>query len=502
MATPLSPVDPLNQSSGVKKAAALAVSQDQRHPLIYCSGCNECFLHSADELRCPRCGAVSPGHDTTASQQPTLLWRSHPKHISQQDLVHCDEDRRMLDMIGREIGVYTCEALLGRGGMGWVFLARHGELQRACALKLLSPRLLAKDQEYLERFQNEGRAAAALVHPNIVTVHAIGTCGESHFIEMEFVPGRSLQQRLQSAPIPPLRAVALASQIAAGLAAAHRAGVLHRDLKPDNILLTHRGVPKIGDFGLAKRVAARATGTEKLAGTPNFMAPELFEGEPASPASDVYALGVCLFLMLTGRLPFARPRLRQLIAAVRTEPLPSVREFNPNVSLEICESVSLMLAKSPANRPRDGIEASQLLQAVMGQARDLETLLHEALDDQSFVQRERENGRHRLTVTLPDGRRQKVFIEESAHGAAERLLLIYSVCCPAEPGFFPEALRLNAEVSHGAIAVRDINGQPHFVMINTYPRGSVDADEIRCSVLEVAVRADAIEHRLTGADIH
>jgi serine/threonine-protein kinase len=384
--------------------------------------------------------------------------------------------------------------------MGWVFLARHQELQRACALKILSPRLLDEDQDYLLRFQNEGRAAAALVHPNIVTTHAIGRHGDSHFIEMEFVPGRSLQHRLESMPLTPLRAVTLTAQIASGLAAAHRSGVLHRDLKPDNILLTHQQIPKIGDFGLAKKIASQAAGNEQLVGTPNFMAPELFTGDPATPASDVYALGVCLFLLLTRRLPFRRPRLSQLIAAVRAEPLPNLREFNPAISLEVCECVSLMLAKSPTNRPRDGIEAAQLLQAVMGQARDLESLLHEALDDEAFVERRRENGRNELIVTLPDGRRQTVYIEESDHTAADRLLLIYTVCCRADPEFFVEALKLNAEVSHGAIAIREVDGRPHFVMIDSYPRASVDGDSIRRSVMELANHADAIEHRLTGAD--
>jgi serine/threonine-protein kinase len=408
----------------------------------------------------------------------------------------------MRQLVGRSLDVYDCEALLGRGGMGWVFLARHRDLQRACALKILAPRLLEHDNDYLGRFLNEARAAAALVHPNIVTTHAIGRQEEFHFLEMEFVPGRSLQQLIDAAPLSPVRATKVAAQIAAGLAAAHRTEILHRDLKPDNVLLTHHCIPKIGDFGLAKRVASRAVadGREELAGTPNFMAPELFAGQPASTASDVYSLGVCYFQMLTGRLPFARPRLADLIAAVADEPVPSVREFRSDVSLEMAECVSLLMSRAPANRPRDGTEAAQLLEAILGQVQDVETLLREALADEPGVTYRATEGGHEVSVRLPDGRCQAVVIEQSRHAALDRLLMIYSTCCPTQPEFFESALRLNSTICHGAIAVRDVHGMPYFVMIDAYPRSTVDPEEVRRSVLEIASHADAIERALTGRD--
>src|SRR6185436_2755528 len=196
-------------------------------------------------------------------------------------------------LIGTDLDIYRIDALLGRGGMGLVYLAHHRDLQRPCALKVLQPELAAEDQDYVDRFVNEGRAAAALVHPNVITVHAVGQERGLYFLEMEFVPGRSLRQLIEDEQrLSPLRATALAARSADGLAEAHRIHIIHRDLKPDNVLLTLQGVPKLADFGLAKRVRRNGEGTvpEGLCDTPHFMAHELFQRPPAGPATDVYAL--------------------------------------------------------------------------------------------------------------------------------------------------------------------------------------------------------------------
>ena len=177
------------------------------------------------------------------------------------------------------------------------------------------------------------------------------------------------------------------------------------------------------------------------------------------------------------------------------------RRLAPDVTLEMAECLNLMLDKNPANRPPDGIKAAQLLQAILGQARDLDMLLAEAFRDDPRVGWSREGGqRFRLTVQLPGARRQALYIEPSAHGSAERLLLIYSTCCPAEPAFYETALRLNSEMPHGSVAIREIGGELKFVVVDTYPRSTVDAEEIRRSTHEVASRADAIEKLLTGLD--
>ena len=476
-------------------AASLAQSG-----VLYCPGCNERFHGTDEPCTCPRCGATLVA-SSAAALADTLLLKDPSECRPPADAAPYDESE--LDaLIGRQLDVYQIDSLLGCGGMGRVYLAHHTDLHRRCALKVLSPRAAAQDVDYVSRFFHEGRAAAALIHPNIITTHAIGHDQGYHFLEMELVTGPSLQQLVeQEGRLTPVRATALVAQVADGLAAAHREKIVHRDLKPDNVLLTHRCVPKIADFGLAKRVFWQdGLPAGHLVGTPNFMAPELFQGEPATPASDIYALGVSYFLLLTGRFPFTAGSLGELMRSVVNDPLPNVRDDDPDIPLEMAECLGLLMARSPANRPRDGIEAAQLLRAVLGHLRDLESLLREAFLDDPNVSWRRSGQRYRLEIKLPDGRRQALFVEPSDHGAADRLLLIYSVCCRARPEFYEYALRLNAEIAHGGLSIREIDGELHFCMVDTYPRGTVDSEEIRRSVLEVATHADAVENLLTGTD--
>ncbi|WP_437204909.1 serine/threonine-protein kinase [Planctomicrobium sp. SH664] len=468
---------------------------------LYCPACNHEYLGGLGDGQCPRCGlSLLP---ESAVSLPTLVFGQGVTEPAAAAQPSPSETELLESLIGRNIDRYQVETFLGRGGMGWVFLARHLKLNRICALKILSPRLLLKDPGYLDRFCTEGQAAAALNHPNIVGVYAIGHDREFHFLEMEFVPGRSLQRLVADHPLLPGRATTLALGIAQGLGAAHRMGIIHRDLKPDNVLMTHTGVAKLADFGLAKGVHKSALldlpGT--LAGTPHFMAPELFAGHEASPASDVYALGVTLFFMLTGDVPFHRQELNALVHAITHEAAPNLRLLRPELSLELCECVAMMMEKSPANRPQSGIAAAQLLQAVLGHAQDLESMLHEAFDTENDVSWRRDGKRFIVDVCLADGRRQRVYVETSDHDFQDRLLQVYSICCPAQVHFHVEALRLNSVIPHGAIALREIDGQEYFVTLNNYPRSTVDPEEIRRSVLALALHADAVEHRLTGLDL-
>lgn len=473
-------------------------------PVLYCAGCNERFRTTSGRSECPRCGVAIVVAEADELAETLLIKSFHAADTKDQPEGRAGSGE-LDDLVGSDLHVYRLESLLGCGGMGRVYLAYHHDLHRHCAVKILSRRQTADDAEFTERFLQEGRAAAALVHPHIVTTHAIGIDRGYHFLEMEFVPGRSLQQRVDDeGRLTPIRATALAARIAEGLAAAHREGIIHRDLKLDNVLLTHQGVPKIADFGLAKRVArgARELSEEWLCGTPNYMAPELFQGAPAGPASDVYALGVCYFVLLTGRLPFVGGSLNALQSAVINDPLPNLRREFPDVSLEMAECLSLLLAKAPANRPRDGIEAAQLLYAVLGQVRDIESMLAEAFHGDPNVRWTRTGNRYRLEMVLPDARRQTLFVEPSGQSASQRLLMIYSLCCDAKPEYYEEALRLNSEMPHGGLAIRDIDGGPKFIVVDTYPRATVDTEEIRRSVLEIAFRADAVEKLLTGLDHH
>lgn len=463
-------------------------------PNLYCPGCNEVF--SAGDNHCPRCGMPPVSTDDT-SLDTVLI----PRGDDVETRTEIELDDVLLD--GQIIDIYKCRNMLGRGGMGVVYLAVNQNLNRQVALKVLSPRRVSLSVDYIKRFENEGRAAAALVHPNIVTTHAIGKTDSHHFLEMEYVPGQSLQQEIESnGAIGPLRATQMAVGIAEGLAMAHRIGIVHRDLKPDNVLVTPAGYPKIVDFGLAKQIHSPRMGNAQLVGTPHFMAPELLQGEAATPASDVFALGVCYYLMLTGRYPFEGDSINALMSTILASEFKPTRKVNPDIPLEMAECVGLMLSRSPSNRPKNGAAASALLQAVLGSTRDLDTLVYEAFHGIPSVSWDTSSSRVTVRLQMPFGRGQKVFIENSDHRASDRLLNIYSVCCEAYPDFYEDALRLNAVVLHGGLSIKDINGKPYFVMVDTYPRGTVSAEEIRRSVMEVGTQADQIEKLLTGTDLN
>jgi eukaryotic-like serine/threonine-protein kinase len=467
---------------------------------IYCPACNERFFQASERGNCPRCGArIEP--ISFARIDETMLFRDVSASLPETPVAPSALESRDA-LIGRRLHVYRCEALLGWGAMGRVYLAHHEDLDRQCALKVLSPKACQADVDYVERFVREGRTAAALVHPNIVTTHAIGEAEGYRFLEMEFVPGRSLQELIDNERrVPPDRAMALAIRIADGLAAAHRHDIIHRDLKPDNILVSVQAVPKIADFGLAKRVwSSERDDGAVLVGTPHYMAPELFNGEPAGPASDVYSLGVCLYVMLTGEIPYPCASLAELAERVQGDRVPTLRDAGIDVPLEICECVATLMAKTPANRPPTATEALQLLTAVAGDVPDVETLIASAFENQPNVTWSRTGEKFRIEVRLPEGRHQTVYIEPSEHAIADRLVLIYSLCGDARPEYFEKGLRLNAQMAHGGLAIREIGGTPQFVMIDTYPRATVDVEEIRRSVLELANQADAVEKLLTGGD--
>jgi eukaryotic-like serine/threonine-protein kinase len=457
-------------------------------------------VQASETRRCPRCGADVDGLTRTKLAE-TLFFRDVAAD-SGEDFGASPKSHSPDALVGRRLHVYRCEALLGWGAMGRVYLAHHTDLDRRCALKVLSPKACEADVDYVERFLREGRTSAALVHPNIVTTHAIGESGGYRFLEMEFVPGRSLQDLIETERrLAPPRAMALAVRIAEGLSAAHQKDIIHRDLKPDNVLVSVQAIPKIADFGLAKRVWwSDGDAGEFLVGTPYYMAPEIFNGEPATPASDVYALGVCLYVMLTGQVPYPCGAVEVLADRVRNEPVPDFREAGVDVPLEIAECVANLMAKTPSNRPQSATEALQLLTAVAGDVPDIDMLLAAAFAAQENVAWTRTGEDFQIEVRLPEGRRQIVYIEPSDHAIADRLLLIYSLCGAARPEYFEHGLRLNAQMAHGGLAIREIDGTPQFVMIDTYPRGTVDVEEIRRSVLELACKADAVEKLLTGTD--
>jgi hypothetical protein len=246
---------------------------------------------------------------------------------------------------------------LGRGGMGVVYRARQVALNRVVALKMILSGPHAGEAE-LARFKTEAEAIARLQHPNIVQIHEVGEHDGRPFFSLEFCDGGSLEAKLGATPLPPKEAAALVETLARAMHAAHQKGVVHRDLKPANVLLAEGGVPKITDFGLAKKLdrdadpaAAGATQTGSVMGTPSYMAPEQAEGKKdVGPLADVYALGAILYECLTGRPPFrAAAPLDTLIQVVSDEPVPP-RTLNPQVPRDL-ETVCLKcLQKDPARR--------------------------------------------------------------------------------------------------------------------------------------------------------
>jgi serine/threonine-protein kinase len=189
-----------------------------------------------------------------------------------------------------------------------------------------------------------------------------------------------------------------------------------------------------------------------------------------------------------------------LAERVQTEPPPDFAEVGVAVPLEIAECVAQLMAKAPSNRPQNACEALQLLAAVAGDLPDVESLLEIAFRGQTNVAWTRDGEDFRIEVRLPEGRHQMVYIEPSDHAVADRLLILSSYCGDARPEFFERGLKLNAEMAHGGLAIREIGGSPQFVMIDTYPRATIDAEEIRRSVLELASKADAVEKLLSPTD--
>ena len=272
---------------------------------------------------------------------------------------------------GDHLGVYTIVQLLGSGGFGEVWRARDERLARDVAIKVLLPRF-STDTERVRRFADEARAAGALNHSNILTVHDVGEHHGVPYLVSECLEGQSLRQRLESGPLPLDEVVAIALGIARGLSAAHARGIVHRDLKPENAFLRSDGVPKILDFGLAKlqlpiddqTTAASHTMTGVIVGTAGYMAPEQVKGEPVDGRADLFALGVMLYEMLGGRHPFKRASTFETLHAILTTDPPDVSTLNRNVSLPLARIVTRLLKKDREARFQSAVDLAWALEQV------------------------------------------------------------------------------------------------------------------------------------------
>jgi serine/threonine-protein kinase len=251
--------------------------------------------------------------------------------------------------------------------MGEVYLAEDTRLSRNVALKKI-----AGDSDADARYQllHEARAAARLNHPGIAAVYDVLETPQGALIVMEYVPGETLARRIHEGPLPVGEVLSVAAQLADALAEAHRVGIIHRDLKPANVAMTASGQVKILDFGLSKRQldagfspsgasSGISAGTSPIIGTPAYIPPEHFLGQPIGPRGDLYSLGVTLFELLTGQRPFRGPDFVAMMAAVLAGPVPSVRDLRPGVPSEVDGLVRRLMARDPAERPASAVELSE-----------------------------------------------------------------------------------------------------------------------------------------------
>ncbi|MHC4599323.1 MAG: serine/threonine-protein kinase, partial [Planctomycetota bacterium] len=330
-------------SGGVVEAeASLGVISELGLKTLVCPDCGRQEILSESDVgevrNCPEChGQMKVGK---------------PPEIPIEPPDEEDED----PLLGRRIGGCELESLLGKGGMGAVYKARHVSLNKPVAVKILSGALGASSAR--KRFLREARTAARLEHPNIVQVFDTGTEGDIYFIVMQFVEGESASTRVKrEGGLPVEEAVGLILEAAKGISAAHNLGMIHRDIKPDNIMVDLGGSVKVADFGLAKDLESQAsmlTATGQTMGTPHYMSPEQArDASSANASSDIYSLGATLYTLLSGRPPFSGATPWAVVSSAMNDPAPDIRESRDEVPDVLAEFVLQMMEKDPQNRPSD-----------------------------------------------------------------------------------------------------------------------------------------------------
>lgn len=255
---------------------------------------------------------------------------------------------------------YRLLKAIASGGMGSVWEAEDTILHRRVAVKILSE-ALASDPRFSDRFRREALSAAGLSHPSVASVYDYGENGGPPFIVMELVEGETLAERLRRAPMPHDEAVRIAVAIAAALQAAHDAGIVHRDVKPGNVMLTPTGEVRVLDFGISAAAGAPLTSTGARMGTATYLSPEQARGEPPTAASDVYSLAVVLYEMLAGRPPFRADNPVAVAAAHIQSPPPALTDAAPDVPAHVASTVERALAKDPAARPPSAAAFASML---------------------------------------------------------------------------------------------------------------------------------------------
>lgn len=281
------------------------------------------------------------------------------------------------DLVGRPVGPYRLERLLGQGGFSWVFAGRHHAEGTPVAVKLLKPRY-AGDPQFERRFRHEAEVASRLSHPHIVRIHEVGLDGQFVYFAMDLYPDSLGSALTRQGPLPEARLLRIAADIADALTYAHSQQVIHRDIKVDNILLTEDGRAVLSDFGIARAVSATATGTgpNMTIGTPHYISPEQAQGRPLDGRADLYALGVTLYKAATGELPFRSSDWFEL-ARMHVEDVPTPpTAHRPQLTRRFERVVLRCLAKHPDDRyPSAMALAEELQDLATGQRRTTDMML-------------------------------------------------------------------------------------------------------------------------------
>jgi TolB-like protein len=371
------------------------------------------------------------------------------------------QDPPPFPLVGRTLGHYEILSVLGKGGMGVVYLAEDQHLHRKVALKVLPPEM-STDPERLKRFRREAKTVASISHPNVVTLHSVEEADGFHFLTMELVEGRTLNDEIPPGGLPLRRALDIAAALAGALASAHERGVLHRDMKPANVMVGPHGWVKVLDFGLAKlRPQDEATwiggGTSlvhtqegKVLGTPSYMSPEQLRGQPAEERSDIFSFGLVLYEMLTGVLPFAGENSAERIAAVLRDPPQPLAAVRPDLPSGLCRLVERCLAKEVGRRPASAAEV-----------RDEIARLQRELEISALMA----SGSMPAPAEAPRRSRRWEAVGAAAVLIAIVALGVYRVRTPASSSASPPADAADAEARRPAVAVLPLgnfSGEPDY----------------------------------------
>ena len=362
--------DPNRLSSFVRGELSADAERELTAHLDQCESCGKALEHQVAEASAWReakeflgdCDfqdqdADFSGSDTIESQIQQVL----------SQLLPTDDP----DSLGR-IGGYEVTGVIGSGGMGVVLKARDHSLDRVVAVKVMAPHLAASGSAR-QRFAREAKAAAAVLHPNVIAIHGVSNEQALPYLVMPYVRGETLQKRIDAeGPLPLIEILRIGTQVAAGLAAAHEQGLVHRDIKPGNILM-EQGVERvtITDFGLARAVDdASMTRSGVIAGTPQYMSPEQARGEPIDARSDLFSLGSLLYAMCTGHSPFRAETSFGVMHRITNDEPRTITESNPNIPVWLEGVVMKLLSKKTDDRFQSAAEVAELLEGCLSHTQD------------------------------------------------------------------------------------------------------------------------------------